>query len=61
MTKQTPQETLAHIKLDQALPDWVAERRGEGLSWDAISRQLDSDTDGAVIYTGETLRTKYGQ
>lgn len=41
-------------KLDEPLEAFVTERRGSGLSWRAIARQLETRTE--VVVHDETLR-----
>lgn len=46
----------ADVVLDRPLADYVAERRGNGVSWRRISLDLRDDTDGEIDITYETLR-----
>ncbi|CRK59017.1 hypothetical protein [Alloactinosynnema sp. L-07] len=50
---------LAAILLGQPLGDWVRVKRGAGLSWSHISRDLYIATSGRISRTGETLRVRY--
>lgn len=42
--------------LGEPLADWVAERRTQGKSWEAIARDLARTTEDEVVYSGEHLR-----
>jgi len=57
----TPSQTLAEVLLAQPLSDYVIEKRHAipQWSWRLIAERLESDTDGKVSVSGETLRTWY--
>ena len=52
----TPHQRLAGELLDQPLADYIGGKRAAGLSWRAIARDLDRDTDGKVSVSDETVR-----
>lgn len=57
-SKTTPVQRLATILLgdEGPLEPWVRSRRGQGLSWRTIARQLYDATNGEIDVAVETLR-----
>lgn len=53
-------QRLAALLLGEPLEHWIRPRRGDGMSWATISRQLARLTDGQVDVSHETLRRWYG-
>lgn len=58
MNNPTPTALLIQERLGAPLATYVAERRNQGQSWNAVARALYDDTGIAV--TSETLRNWYG-
>ena len=54
-------QRLAGVLLKQPLTEWVAERRGNGESWESIASLLWHTTSTEVHVSGETLRRWYGE
>lgn len=60
-TAETPTQRLATLILRKPLGAWVAERRDNGASWQAIADELDTVTSGQVAVTREALRIWFGE
>ena len=48
-------DALFTDRVGQPLDDWIADRREEGQSWRAISRELQTVTGGVIDVTPQTL------
>jgi hypothetical protein len=56
----TTTQRLASLLLETDLRNWVADRRNPAdvrRSWRVIANELRRSTNGAVVVTGETLRS----
>ena len=56
---ETPTQRLATLLLRQPLDEWVARRRADGASWQAIADELAKVTKDEVTVTRESLRGWY--
>lgn len=49
--KNAADKLLAPTGLDE----WLTKRSAEGLSWEAIGRELAADTDGIIVISYRTI------
>lgn len=56
-----PLRRLADVLLPGGLDDFVQTRRGAGVAWRVIEREIYQATEGQVDVTAQTLRTWYAE